>query len=126
MSSSARNDPVLTFANAAEWEAWLEEHHATATGAVLKIAKKRSGVATITVQEALEVALCFGWIDSVRRAHDERYFLQRYSPRTKRSNWSAINRAKAEALIAAGRMRPAGLAQIEAAKADGRWPEGGR
>ena len=113
--------PQLTFASAAEWEAWLEENHADADGVWLKIAKKGSGIPSVTITEALDVALCFGWIDSRREALDADYYLQRYSPRRARSNWSRINVAKVAALTAADRMRPAGLAEVERAKADGRW-----
>jgi uncharacterized protein YdeI (YjbR/CyaY-like superfamily) len=87
----------------------------------IKVAKKASGIASVSAPEALDVALCFGWIDSRREALDEQYFLQRYTPRQPRGRWSRINRQKAEQLIADGRMRPAGLAEIERAKADGRW-----
>lgn len=113
--------PVLLFASKGELEAWLEENHADGEGLWLKIAKKGSGVESVDYAEALEVALCFGWIDSQKRALDEAFFLQRFTPRRPRGKWSQINRAKAEALIAAGTMRPAGLAEVEAAKADGRW-----
>jgi uncharacterized protein YdeI (YjbR/CyaY-like superfamily) len=113
--------PILLFASPGELEAWLEENHAVDEGAWLKIAKRGSGVESVTYAEALELALCFGWIDSQKRGFDERYFLQRFTPRRPRGKWSQINRAKAEALIAAGAMRPAGLAEVDAAKADGRW-----
>ncbi len=113
--------PTLLFATPAEMEAWLEDHHAGAEGIWLKIAKKDSGVESVTYAEALELALCFGWIDSQKRGFDERHFLQRFTPRRPRGKWSRINREKVEALIAAGTMRPAGLAEVEAAKADGRW-----
>jgi uncharacterized protein YdeI (YjbR/CyaY-like superfamily) len=113
--------PTLAFASEALWEAWLEREHARADGVWLKIAKKGSGIATVTHAEALEVALCFGWIDGQRAAHDERFFLQRFTPRRSRSRWSRINRDKATALIAAGRMQPAGLREVETAQADGRW-----
>jgi len=113
--------PVLLFGGPAEFEAWLEEHHAEPDGLWLKIAKKGTEEPSVTYAEALELALCFGWIDSQKRGHDERHFLQRFTPRRPRGRWSRINRDKAEALIAAGAMRPAGLAEVEAAKADGRW-----
>jgi uncharacterized protein YdeI (YjbR/CyaY-like superfamily) len=113
--------PILPFADAAAFEAWLEAEHARTPGVLLQIAKKDSGIATVTYAEALEVALCFGWIDGQKRAFDERFFLQRFTPRRRDSRWSKVNREKATALIAAGRMRPAGLAQVEAAKANGRW-----
>jgi uncharacterized protein YdeI (YjbR/CyaY-like superfamily) len=112
---------VRTFASDADWEAWLQEHHATSDGLWVKIAKKGSGITTVAYPEVLDAAICFGWIDGQRRAFDEQYFLQRFTPRRARSRWSQINRDKAEALIAAGRMRPAGLAEVERAKADGRW-----
>ena len=113
--------PTLTFASQTEFEAWLEEHHATAPGLWIRIAKRASGIPSVTAAEGTESSLCFGWIDGHRRAGDEATFLQRYTPRRARSRWSKINRAKAEELITAGRMRPAGLAEIERAKADGRW-----
>jgi uncharacterized protein YdeI (YjbR/CyaY-like superfamily) len=113
--------PILLFAGPAEMEAWLQEEHASSAGLWLKIAKKGSGVASVSYAEALEVALCFGWIDSQKRSFDEKHFLQRFTPRRPRGRWSRINREKAEGLIAGGRMRPAGLAEVEAAKADGRW-----
>jgi uncharacterized protein YdeI (YjbR/CyaY-like superfamily) len=112
---------VLDFPDAAGWESWLTAQHDQRTEAWLRIGKRHSGIALITITEALDVALCFGWIDGHRRANDEVSFLQRYSRRRPRSTWSKVNVAKAEALTAAGRMRPAGLAEIAAAKADGRW-----
>ncbi|MGW0007258.1 YdeI/OmpD-associated family protein [Nocardia grenadensis] len=114
---------AATFDAAADYERWLSANHASATEIWLKIAKKNAPVPTVTITEALDVALCYGWIDSHRRAFDAEYYLQRYSPRTPRSPWSAINRGKAESLAAAGRMRQPGYAAIESAKADGRWPE---
>jgi uncharacterized protein YdeI (YjbR/CyaY-like superfamily) len=113
--------PKIPFASAAEWEAWLEDNHAVSDGVWIKMAKKGSGLESVRYPEVLESALCFGWIDGRREALDERYFLQRYTPRRSRSKWSVINRAKAEWLIREGRMRPAGLAEVERAKADGRW-----
>jgi uncharacterized protein YdeI (YjbR/CyaY-like superfamily) len=114
-------EEIIAFANACQWESWLGEHHEGTTGVWLKIAKKSSGKASITVAEALDVALCYGWIDSQRKAHDDAHYLQRYSPRRPDSSWSLVNVHKAEALIAAGRMREPGLAAIRAAQADGRW-----
>jgi uncharacterized protein YdeI (YjbR/CyaY-like superfamily) len=111
--------PVSEFGSAAELEAWLEEHHGDPQGAWLKLAKK--GVAGVSYREALTLALCFGWIDSQKKGLDETHFLQRFTPRRPRGRWSRINRDQAEALIAEGRMRPSGLAEVEAAKADGRW-----
>ena len=113
--------PILSFASPAAWEAWLEREHAAAPGLWLKIAKKGSGIATVTYAEALDVALCFGWIDGQKRAFDETWFLQRFTPRTRGSRWSQINVGHVERLTSAGHMRPAGLAQVEAARADGRW-----
>jgi uncharacterized protein YdeI (YjbR/CyaY-like superfamily) len=113
--------PTIAFPSPAEWEAWLEDNHAVAPGVWVKIAKKDSGIESVRYPEVLESALCFGWIDARREAHDERYFLQRFTPRRSRSKWSRINRETAERLIAERRMRPAGLAEVERAKADGRW-----
>ena len=112
--------PIDLFGDAAELEAWLEENRRS-EGVWLKIAKKDSGVKSVSYAEALGVALCFGWIDSQKRGFDEKYFLQRFTPRRPRGRWSRINREKAEGLIESGRMRPPGLAEVEAAKADGRW-----
>lgn len=113
--------PTLLFADAAAFEAWLEEHHGEPDGIWLQIAKKDAPEPSITYAEAVELALCFGWIDGLRRALDATHFLQRFTPRRPRGRWSRINRGKAEALIEAGRVRPAGMAEIEAARADGRW-----
>jgi uncharacterized protein YdeI (YjbR/CyaY-like superfamily) len=113
--------PQLAVTTVTEWEEWLEANHDSADGAWLKIAKKGSGIASITIAEALDACLCFGWIDSRREALDDDHYLQRYTPRRPRSNWSRINVAKVAELTAAGRMRPAGLAEVERAKADGRW-----
>jgi uncharacterized protein YdeI (YjbR/CyaY-like superfamily) len=121
MAIGSGDHPIELFVSPAAFEAWLEEGHGDSDGLWLKIAKKGSGVASVSYAEALEVALCFGWIDSQKRGFDEKHFLQRFTPRRPRGRWSRINRDKAEALIAAGKMRPAGLAEVEAAKADGRW-----
>lgn len=112
---------VIAFADAAAWEEWLDRHHGDAADVWLRIAKKGSAATSVTIGEALEVALCFGWIDSHRRALDGDHYLQRYSPRRPRSPWSRINVAHAERLVAEGRMRDAGLDAIRAARADGRW-----
>jgi uncharacterized protein YdeI (YjbR/CyaY-like superfamily) len=113
--------PIHLFVDPDALEAWLTENHDSSAGVWLKIAKKGTGKRSVTYGEALELALCFGWIDSQKRGFDEEYFLQRFTPRRPRGRWSKINREKAEALIDAGRMRATGLAEVEAAKADGRW-----
>src|SRR2546421_853983 len=118
---SADDLPQIPFASAAQWEEWLEENHAASDGVWIKMAKKGAGIESVRYPEVLDAALCFGWIDGRREALDERYFLQRFTPRRPRSRWSRINRDKAERLIADGRMRPAGLAEVDRAKADGRW-----
>lgn len=112
--------PTLRFASQKEWQAWLEENE-SATGVWMKIAKKASGIESITHPDALEIALCHGWIDGQRKRLDDEFFLQKFTPRTARSPWSRINREKAERLVEAGRMRPRGLREMERAKADGRW-----
>ncbi|MGH8773834.1 MAG: YdeI/OmpD-associated family protein [Jiangellaceae bacterium] len=112
---------VIAFRDAGEFEAWLAEHVDHSPGVWLKIAKKGSGVASLADDEAVDLGLCYGWISGQRKAYDEVYYLQKYVPRRPRSRWSQVNVRKVEALIAAGRMRPSGLAEVEAAKADGRW-----
>jgi uncharacterized protein YdeI (YjbR/CyaY-like superfamily) len=112
---------VIAFRDAAEFEAWLDAHVGLQAGVWLKIAKSGSGIPSLTADGAVEVGLCYGWVSGQRRSCDESYYLQKYVPRRPRSRWSQVNVAKAEELIAAGRMRPSGLAEIEAAKADGRW-----
>jgi uncharacterized protein YdeI (YjbR/CyaY-like superfamily) len=113
--------PIHLFSRPAELETWLEENHDSSEGLWLKIAKKGAPETSVTYGEALELALCFGWIDSQKRGFDATHFLQRFTPRRPRGRWSKINREKAEALIEAGKIRPTGLAEVEAAKADGRW-----
>ena len=113
--------PVKPFKSAAAWEKWLAANHGRSTGIWMQIAKVSSGTASVNYQEALDIALCYGWIDGQKRPYDDRTWLQRFTPRGPRSVWSKINTGKAEALIEAGRMQPAGLAAIEAAKASGRW-----
>lgn len=113
--------PTLQFEDSAAWESWLRDHGESSAGVWLKIAKKGSGHRTVSHPEALDMAICFGWIDGQRAGHDESFFLQRFTPRGPRSKWSEINREKAKELIAQKRMQPAGLRQVEAAKADGRW-----
>jgi uncharacterized protein YdeI (YjbR/CyaY-like superfamily) len=111
----------MHFADVAGWEAWLAGHHDNADGAWLMIAKKGSAAQSVTIGQALDVALCYGWIDSQRRSHDEHFYLQRYSRRRRGSAWSRMNVERVEALTAARRMRPPGLAEVTAAQADGRW-----
>ena len=115
------DDAPVECANAAALKRWYKSHYATHAGVWLRIAKKASGIASIDHPEALEIALCFGWIDGQRKSDGEQYFLQRFTPRTARSTWSKINRDKALKLIEEERMQPAGLAEVERAKADGRW-----
>ncbi|MGW5863193.1 YdeI/OmpD-associated family protein [Streptomyces sp. NPDC055239] len=112
---------VMTCADVAELDAWLDEHHSSEPGAWLLIAKKATGVASVTWGEVVDVVLCHGWIDGQRRSHDDVYFLQKITRRRPRGLWSKVNVQKAQALIDAGRMREAGLAEVTAAKADGRW-----
>ena len=123
MPSKPKSDvvDVMAFRDAAEFETWLAEHVDITAGVWLKIAKKGSGVASLTDDEAVDLGLCFGWISGQRKAYDEVYYLQKYVPRRARSRWSQVNVRKVEELLATGRMRPSGLAEVEAAKADGRW-----
>jgi uncharacterized protein YdeI (YjbR/CyaY-like superfamily) len=113
--------PVMPFASRDAWAAWLEEQHAASDGLWLKFAKKGSGLDSVTYAEAVEVALCYGWIDGQVRKFDQDYYLQRFTPRRARSKWSKINRQKATELIERGEMKPAGLREVERARADGRW-----
>lgn len=113
--------PHITPRSRREWRAWLKKHHKTARGVWLVYAKKHTGLPSLLWQHGVEEALCFGWIDSLRRPVDDTYFKQLYTPRKPRSNWSAINKATAERLIAEGLMTAAGLAAIEVAKANGSW-----
>jgi uncharacterized protein YdeI (YjbR/CyaY-like superfamily) len=115
-AAPSKIDPIKT----AAWEVWLAAN-AGATGVWLKIAKKTSGIPTVTYEQALDTALCNGWIDGQKRGYDDAFFLQRFTPRRLKSLWSKINIGHVERLIAAGRMRAGGLREVEAAKADGRW-----
>ena len=112
-------EPTLTFSTAAEWDAWLAKHHDRSSAVLLRIPKKRGSDLSYVL--ALDAALSWGWIDSQKRALDESAWLQRFSPRTAKSPWSSINRARAEALIASGAMKQAGLDEVVRARADGRW-----
>ena len=113
--------PKISFDSDVEWGEWLDANHAASEGVWIKMAKKNAGVDSVRYPEVLETALCFGWIDGRREALDERYFLQRFTPRRPRSRWSRINRETAERLIVEGRIQPAGLAEVERARGDGRW-----
>ncbi|MCC7501140.1 MAG: YdeI/OmpD-associated family protein [Flavobacteriales bacterium] len=112
---------VHVFATAGEWHAWLIKHHDKNTGVWLRIGKKNSGLITIRYDDAVETALCHGWIDAIRRSYDVRSFVQRFTPRKARSIWSQVNRNRVIALIEAGAMTPAGLAAVKVAKANGEW-----
>jgi uncharacterized protein YdeI (YjbR/CyaY-like superfamily) len=112
---------VITCTDVTQWESWLAEHHERSSGIWLQIAKKGSDKVSVTISDALDVALCYGWIDSQRKSHDANHYLQRYSPRRPKSPWSKLNVVRVEALIEAGRMRAPGLAEVAAAQADGRW-----
>jgi uncharacterized protein YdeI (YjbR/CyaY-like superfamily) len=117
---SADTAPTL-FKSARAFETWLKKHHATSDGLWLQIAKKGAAEPSVTYAEAVEIGLCWGWIDGQKKGLDDQHFLQRFTPRRARSIWSKINIGKVATLIEAGRMQPAGQAQIDAAKADGRW-----
>jgi uncharacterized protein YdeI (YjbR/CyaY-like superfamily) len=115
---------LLDVGSARKWERWLERNHdRVPEGVWLRLFNKNAPVVPMTYPEAVEVALCFGWIDGQAKKHDDVSRIQKFTPRRRRSNWSTINRERAERLVEAGRMRPSGQAQIDAAKADGRWPD---
>lgn len=114
-------EPRLTFLDPTQWEHWLKQNGTNGTGIWLRLARKGTVQVSLTYEQALEVALCHGWIDGQKQAESDEYWLQRFTPRTEKSLWSKRNTERAEALIAAGRMFPAGLREIERAKADGRW-----
>jgi uncharacterized protein YdeI (YjbR/CyaY-like superfamily) len=113
--------PVLPFERQKDWAVWLGKNHATSSGVWLKLARKASGIKSVTYDEALEVALCYGWIDGQKKSSDEMSWLQKFTPRSPKSIWSKINTEKALRLIESGRMKPAGLKAVESAKQDGRW-----
>lgn len=113
--------PVERFEDEAAWNGWLAKHHGTALGVFIEFAKKDSGIASVTYAQAVELALAWGWIDGQSKRVDERFYVQKFTPRGKRSLWSKINCDKAMALIAAGKMQPSGMLEVERAKADGRW-----
>ncbi|HET9912044.1 MAG TPA: YdeI/OmpD-associated family protein [Anaerolineales bacterium] len=113
--------PTLPFESKKKWTDWLARQHDKSAGVWLKLAKKDSGIPSVTYEEALDVALCYGWIDGQKKGFDDKYWLQKFTPRGPKSIWSKINTEKAERLIAGGEMKPAGLKAVEAAKQDGRW-----
>ena len=115
------NVPIMSFETQHDWEVWLKVHHAETRGIWLKIAKKGALEPSVSYAEALDSAICYGWIDGQKAAFDDKYWLQKFTQRTAKSIWSKVNCGKAEALIAEGRMQPAGLRQVELAKSDGRW-----
>lgn len=119
--SDVKKQPTVWFETQNDWDNWLAENHPKSNGVWLKIAKKGKGVTSVNYAEALDMAICYGWIDGQKQRFDDQFFLQKFTPRRPRSLWSKINREKVENLIAAGKMKPAGMAEIEAAKADGRW-----
>jgi uncharacterized protein YdeI (YjbR/CyaY-like superfamily) len=112
---------AVYFEDANEFESWLEANAETADGIWIKMAKKAARIPSLDVKAAVDVALCFGWVDSKMRRIDDTWFMLRFTPRRPKSNWSKVNRRKVEGFIAAGRMRPAGMAEVERAKQDGRW-----
>src|SRR5947209_8250977 len=118
---NANNLPIISFATQQDWDVWLEENHADTRGIWLKMAKKATGIPSVSYAEALECALCYGWIDGQKASFDEQYWLQKFTPRGPKSMWSKINCEKVTALLASGRMQSAGIRQVEQAKADGRW-----
>jgi len=112
---------IVSFETQQDWERWLTEHHTDTVGIWLKIAKKETGIPSVNYSEALDSALCYGWIDGQKASFDDQYWLQKFTPRRPKSIWSKVNCDKATALIAEGRMQPEGIRQVELAKADGRW-----
>lgn len=119
--SPSENDPIRSFATQGKWAEWLQKNHRSSSGLWLRLAKKGADLRSVTYGEALEIALCYGWIDGQKRGESEQAWLQRFLPRSARSIWSKINRNKAQALIASGRMKPAGLHAVAAAKKNGTW-----
>jgi uncharacterized protein YdeI (YjbR/CyaY-like superfamily) len=121
LSNTKTDLPILPFERQKDWAVWLEKNHSTSSGVWIKLARKASGILSVTYDEALEAALCYGWIDGQRKSHDETSFLQKFTPRGPRSIWSKINTEKAQRLIESGKMKPAGLKAVESARQDGRW-----
>lgn len=120
-TDNSKDQPVVLFASQKDWAAWLNKNHAASSGLWLRLAKKAAALQSLTYAEALDVALCYGWIDGQKKSFDQESWLQKFTPRGAKSIWSKINREKVEALIKAGKMKPAGLQAIEKAKQDGRW-----
>jgi uncharacterized protein YdeI (YjbR/CyaY-like superfamily) len=120
---NANSLPIISFETQQDWERWLAERHTNTEGIWLKIAKKETGTPSVSYSEALESALCYGWIDGQKASFDDQYWLQKFTPRRPKSIWSKVNCDKATALMAEGRMQPAGIRQVELAKADGRWDQ---
>jgi uncharacterized protein YdeI (YjbR/CyaY-like superfamily) len=120
-TQSTSDYPIILFKTPRDWERWLRQHCEGAPGVWLRLAKKDSGLASVSYAEAVELALCYGWIDGQKRTHDQSSWIQKFTPRGRRSSWSKINREKAEALIRSGRMQPSGLAAVTLARQDGRW-----
>ena len=121
MPTAPREYPIALFADAGAWAEWLEQHHASAPGVWLRLAKKSAALVSLSYAEALDAALCYGWIDGQKRSHDADSWLQKFTPRGAKSVWSRVNVGKVEALEASGRMREAARAAEEAARRDGRW-----
>ena len=121
MKSTPNELPDMLFEHKKAWETWLDENHASSGGIWLRIAKKASGVLSVSYDEALEVALCYGWIDGQKKTYDETSWLQKFTPRGAKSIWSKVNTERTQKLIEQGLMQPAGLKAIESAKLDGRW-----
>lgn len=119
--NKTRTLPIELFGQQRNWAVWLKDNYDTSSGVCLQLAKKDVGVQSVSYDEAIEVALCLGWIDGQKKAHSEQYWLQKFTPRSAKSVWSKINKAKALALLKAGKMKTAGLKAIELAKHDGRW-----
>lgn len=120
-SIMARDEEIIEFSSAAELQEWLSRNYASSSGFWLKLKKNAAGEDVLTYAQALDVALCYGWIDGQKGKLDDAYWLQRFTPRSARSRWSKVNREKVAALIEQGRMEPPGIAEVERAKADGRW-----
>ncbi len=120
-TNNSKDQPIILFPNQKDWAKWLDKHHATSTGIWMRLAKKAAPLESVSYADALDVALCYGWIDGQKKSYDAESWLQKFTPRGAKSIWSKINREKAESLIQAGKMNAAGLLAIEKAKQDGRW-----